>query len=61
MIQSTKLYSTVTSFVQESVRWLAERGEADKCIKILKKIAKTNQKEVKQEIYNRFEVCKLGF
>lgn len=42
-------------FVQESVRWLAERGEADKCIKILKKIAKTNQKEVKQEIYNRFE------
>ena len=40
---------------------MAERGEADKCIKILKKIARTNKKEVKQEVYDRFEVCSFGF
>ena len=44
------------SFVHESVRWLAERGKSERCIKILKKIAKTNGKEVQQEIYDSYEV-----
>ena len=42
--------------VHESVRWLAERGEAKKCVEILKKIARTNGKEVKAEIYDSYEV-----
>ena len=53
-------YALVTiyySFVHESVRWLAERGESKKCVKILKKIAKTNGKEVTQEVYDSYEVC----
>ena len=45
--------------MHESVRWLAERGEADKCIKILKNIAKTNKKEVKQDVYDNFKVGTL--
>ena len=49
-----------SSYVQESVRWLAERGEADKCIKILQNIAKTNKKEVKQEVYDSFKVGNFG-
>ena len=40
---------------------MAERGEADKCIKILKNIAKTNQKEVKKDIYDSFKVSNFGF
>ena len=51
---------SVSSYVQESVRWLAERGEADKCIKILKNIAKTNRKEVKEDIYDSFKVGNFG-
>ena len=35
---------------------MAERGEADKCIKILKNIAKTNKKEVKEDVYDSFKV-----
>ena len=39
---------------------MAERGEADKCIKILKNIAKTNKKEVKQDVYDSFKVGNFG-
>ena len=35
---------------------MAERGEAKKCVEILKKIARTNGKEVKAEIYDSHEV-----
>ena len=35
---------------------MAERGESKKCVKILKKIAKTNGRDVKQEIYDSYEV-----
>ena len=50
---------TLCSFVHESVRWLAERGKSERCIKILKKIAKTNGKEVEQEIYDCYEVWSI--
>jgi hypothetical protein len=35
---------------------LAEKGSAEKCTRILKKIAKTNGKDVKPEIYEAYEV-----
>ena len=54
-LQSTSAYLHF-SVVHESVRWLAERGEAKKCVEILKKIARTNGKEVKEEIYDSYEV-----
>ena len=36
----------------ESCRWLMSMGRAEKTIKILKKIAKTNKKDVPEEVYD---------
>ena len=46
----------VFRLVQESVRWLAGKGEKEKCIKILKDIARKNGKIVKPEVYESFRV-----
>jgi hypothetical protein len=43
--------------MRESVRWLAGKGEIERSIVILKDIAKTNGKDVSNEVYLSFEVC----
>ncbi len=46
------------SFVDESVRWLVGKGEVEKSVKILRKIARINRKEVKEEVYDNFKVLR---
>ena len=41
----------VPFLLPESCRWLMSKGRAEKTINILKKIAKTNKKEVPDEVY----------
>ena len=43
-----------SSFVYESVRWLMERGEAEKSEVILRKIAGANGREVSEAVYDDF-------
>ena len=47
----------VPFILPESCRWLMSKGEKDKTIKILKKIAKTNKKTVLDEVWK--DVAKL--
>ena len=47
----------VPFILPESCRWLMSKGEKDKTIKILKKIAKTNKKTVPDEVWK--DVAKL--
>ena len=42
----------VPFLLPESCRWLMSMGRAEKTIKILKKIAKTNKKDVPEEVYD---------
>ena len=42
----------VPFLLPESCRWLMSKGRAEKTINILKKIAKTNKKEVPDEVYD---------
>ena len=39
----------------ESCRWLISKGEKEKTIKILRRIAKTNKKDVPEEVYESVE------
>ena len=48
------MYPYSSSFVYESVRWLMERGEAEKSVGILKKIAKVNGRDVDEGVYDDF-------
>ena len=48
------MYPYLSSFVYESVRWLMERGEAEKSVGILKKIAKVNGRDVGEGVYDDF-------
>ena len=43
------------SFVHESARWLISKGKVDKAVDVLRKIAKTNKKEVPDEVFKNFE------
>ena len=45
----------VPFFLPESCRWLISMGKAEKTVKILRKIAETNNKQVPEEIYQRVE------
>ena len=55
------LYSQmITIFVipfllPESCRWLISRGEKEKTVKILRRIAKTNKKDVPEEVFQSVE------
>ena len=44
------------SFVHESARWLISKGKVDKAVEVLRKIAKTNKKNVPDEVFKNFEV-----
>lgn len=47
--------------VPESARWYITSGRIDKAIEMLKKFAKVNGKEVKQEIFDEFEKsCRMS-
>ena len=39
----------------ESCRWLLSKGEKEKTIRILRRIARTNKKEVPEEVYQSVE------
>ena len=39
----------------ESCRWLISKGEKEKTVKILRRIAKTNKKDVPEEVYQSVE------
>ncbi|XP_070168667.1 carcinine transporter isoform X2 [Polyergus mexicanus] len=65
-ISDWRILSVVTSFpmvvaflspwiVPESARWYITSGKVDKAIEMLKKFAKVNGKEVKQEVFEEFE------
>ena len=45
----------VPLFLPESCRWLIGKGEKEKCIKILKKIAKLNKKKVDDTVWTEVE------
>ena len=55
------LYSQmITIFVipfllPESCRWLISKGEKEKTVKILRRIAKTNKKDVPEEVFQSVE------
>ena len=51
--------SNANRFVFESASWLVTRGETDRAVAILKKIAVVNGKEVPDHVYESFKV--LGF
>ena len=40
----------------ESASWLVTRGETDRAVAILKRIAAINGKEVSEHVYQNFEV-----
>jgi len=44
------------SFLDESCRWLISKGRIEETVQILKKIARINRKEVKDDVYHSFEV-----
>ena len=50
----SKLDNIFDSFVFESVRWLMEKGEAEKSVTILRKIARVNGKDVNEGVYDDF-------
>ena len=39
----------------ESSRWLISKGEKEKTVKILRRIAKTNKKDVPEEVFQSVE------
>ena len=39
----------------ESCRWLISKGQTEKTVKILKRIARTNKKDVPEEVYQSVE------
>ena len=43
-------------FVHESARWLISKGKVEKAAEVLKKIAKTNRRDVSDEVFKNFEV-----
>ena len=43
-------------FVHESFRFLASKGRVDEAVAVLRKIAKTNGKDVDEEVYGSFRV-----
>ena len=47
------------SFVDESCRWLNSRGRVDESVKILRRIAVVNGKQVPEEVFLSFQV--IGF
>ena len=42
--------------MHESARWLISRGKVDKAVTVLRKIAKTNKRDVPDEVFKNFEV-----
>ena len=49
----------VPLLLPESCRWLMSKGRAEKTINILRKIAKTNKKDVPEDVYQSVEkLCK---
>ena len=48
--------SNANRFVFESASWLVTRGETDRAVAILKKIAVVNRKEVPEYVYESFKV-----
>ena len=42
--------------MHESARWLISKGKVDKAVAVLRKIAKTNRRDVPDEVFKNFEV-----
>ena len=42
--------------MHESARWLISKGKVDKAVGVLRKIAKTNRRDVPDEVFKNFEV-----
>jgi len=47
----------VPFLLTESCRWLIGQGDKEKTIKILKKIARINKKEVPEHLWRRWRLC----
>ena len=45
----------VLFLLPESCRWLISMGRSEKAVKILRRIARTNEREVPEEVYKRVE------
>jgi hypothetical protein len=45
--------------VHESARWLIGIGEFDRAVVVLKKISRTNRRNVSEEVYDNFKVMSL--
>ena len=43
-------------FVHESARWLISKGKVDKAVRVMRKIAKTNRRDVSDEVFQSFEI-----
>ncbi len=52
---------TVHRLLHESIRWLMLVGKKERCVPIIKSIARTNGKEVSQEVIDSFKVGEITF